>query len=1150
MSTNVTRARRPRPRRRWPETSGVYACCARAAGMDWLRRKLHASTAPSLSGADHADAAAREHCALSQPRAGVVPAHDTASAVLPAQGAGAASPSRARSPTLVLLPLSDRTPPGADQPAAARDAAAAARPLMQPAVVQGAAEQTSPAGAAHAGSPTQLPPLPLRASPRLPARPVERPAACKRTVAEMRAFADAQWLRAGQAQPELPKYFPRGPWPSDDLAKAEIKTWCADPKHGGGFGVIWGSLDKVVLEGRQHRGARHHLCCHKLKDGCKWRMVLEDCVEGWAVVSHANHSSVDAHSHPLVLSRAEANAYAVMREIPADLLTIAKTLVAAGVRVSEADRWLRYSVEKAGGEVTWTYQDVYRQTCATTAERKLDATDMLELLRQRQQEQGLFYRTTTDSEGCLNKVFFAMAGAHDIYAVDAERQVVEFDTKVRNAARLELCPCAALPPALHRAALGVPALTCLAPLQFGTNNAGLKMGLWVSVDGTFATKILACSLLLDETEESFQWASECFKDCFRVPPAVIFTDSDPAIQRAIGTVFPDAKNLLCVYHLAKNLVSNVRPACGSDDELWHRFQSKWWQILLETDALSRATFEAEWVELTEMLPPRANTARTWLGKMAANRERWAYRWTWQNLSMGIHSTQRIEAVHSAIAGFLRASMLLTALVPALDSYGANVAGRAETRAYRHALLSQTAAKCDAHPLTNAALAIVTPAALVLVKAQLQQAPFYIVTDSETPGTYLVTRMPGNTATAPASSTTRAAGDEEAANVDVGLVSSRATPRRTTFDTCSCQYPDCYGLPCRHILQLFILKKQGEAVPEAMFNIRWRQLKPEQLHAFTAALLKRRPPRRAAAAAEGALTRDDRYALIMGMCRGVADLGATSDELFTECRASLTHLMAAMRKPGFAARAQSDVAALQARDVAGAAARPKRGRANVAAALRALPGTGTVALDAGWGDTDDDEDDLAVARKRARTAVRGAAAEGVAGEGEQCRACWRFGHRKTNRRCPRFGMPPLPRPGLGRLGPASRTVAGRRDFLGSAGSGSESDADGGDSDGSGSGENDQVCQKCSETGRLVCCSECPSSWHDTEKCMPTDAMPRSVVHWLCPWCTGSTEPVGFVGNPQQPPHKGSRQRARRRSAAEGTRAQVAQAKKARRKERYR
>ena len=31
-------------------------------------------------------------------------------------------------------------------------------------------------------------------------------------------------------------------------------------------------------------------------------MVLEDCVEGWAVVSHANHSSVDAHSHPLVLT--------------------------------------------------------------------------------------------------------------------------------------------------------------------------------------------------------------------------------------------------------------------------------------------------------------------------------------------------------------------------------------------------------------------------------------------------------------------------------------------------------------------------------------------------------------------------------------------------------------------------------------------------------------------------------------------------------------------------------------------------------------------------------------------------------------------------------------------------------------------------------
>jgi len=66
--------------------------------------------------------------------------------------------------------------------------------------------------------------------------------------------------------------------------------------------------------------------------------------------------------------------------------------------------------------------------------------------------------------------------------------------------------------------------------QHGTNNAGLKLALWVTVDNTYATKFLAVSLLLDETEESLQFTCECFKDCFRVAPAVIFTDSDPAIK--------------------------------------------------------------------------------------------------------------------------------------------------------------------------------------------------------------------------------------------------------------------------------------------------------------------------------------------------------------------------------------------------------------------------------------------------------------------------------------------------------------------------------------------------------------------------------------------------------------------------------------------
>ncbi len=75
-------------------------------------------------------------------------------------------------------------------------------------------------------------------------------------------------------------------------------------------------------------------------------------------------------------------------------------------------------------------------------------------------------------------------------------------------------------------------------------------------------------------------------------------------------------------------------------------------------------------------------ARGWLAKTAAECEHWAYRFTWRYFTLGLHSTQRIEAVHLAIAHFLRASTLLTNLLPQLESYSLDVSVRVSVREYR------------------------------------------------------------------------------------------------------------------------------------------------------------------------------------------------------------------------------------------------------------------------------------------------------------------------------------------------------------------------------------------------------------------------------------------------------------------------------------
>jgi hypothetical protein len=228
---------------------------------------------------------------------------------------------------------------------------------------------------------------------------------------------------------------PTGPFATDELAKAEINAWAGDRgTAGGGFGVFWSSLKPAVLSGRGSRGILHRLACHNnsLKHGkCTWSLVLEECQEGWAIRSFHPHDGAESgHNHPLIQTAVEARARSSMREIPRELVDIGKALVLSGVQPNQVFRFLKEQAEKDGAEALFTYQDVYHACGASTGERRLDATNLVEMLNKREMEEGLFQRTTTDESGCLKEVFFVMEGATEVYANAPEKQVVEIDHKV------------------------------------------------------------------------------------------------------------------------------------------------------------------------------------------------------------------------------------------------------------------------------------------------------------------------------------------------------------------------------------------------------------------------------------------------------------------------------------------------------------------------------------------------------------------------------------------------------------------------------------------------------------------------------------------------------------------------------------------------
>ena len=293
--------------------------------------------------------------------------------------------------------------------------------------------------------PFLAPALPaVRASPRLRAqaavgarRRVALPAGelpkFKAEECTLRSVAD---LRRTVDEFTLPPGCPTGPWLDDEAAKAELDTFFKRRDVcGGGWSTVWGTGKAGVLAGGRvpHHGPSHTVICHEHRDSvCKWRLTLEQCEEGWVVRSYAPHADAEnGHSHELIQSVAAALARTSMRSLPEDLKTLGRSMIVCGAHPSFVFRFLKEQVEKDGGEAEFTYMDVYHACGASTGERLLDASNLVEMLRAREVEEGLFQRTTTDESGHLKEVFFAMAGAHKIYANEVEKQVVEIDHKVR-----------------------------------------------------------------------------------------------------------------------------------------------------------------------------------------------------------------------------------------------------------------------------------------------------------------------------------------------------------------------------------------------------------------------------------------------------------------------------------------------------------------------------------------------------------------------------------------------------------------------------------------------------------------------------------------------------------------------------------------------
>ena len=475
----------------------------------------------------------------------------------------------------------------------------------------------------------------------------------------------------------------------------------------------------------------------------------------------------------------------------------------------------------------------------------------------------------------------------------------------------------------------------------GTNKYNFKLACFTTVSSTGQTVILAATLLAAEDIESYQWSLECFAEVFRVPPKAFFTDSDESIAQAVirctaeGQCLHGMLHFLCTYHLSKNLWKHMCPLFLTKPEHWRAVHSAWWNLAKETDVRRVETFDAEWeafvtlVQTTSCVREETTAAQVkWLeDTMYTKRHKWAARFTWSTTTWGVHSTQRAEALHSAIKRFLRAHMLLVTLVRALVQYNLTSRTVKQVDMVRKSLQHATQAVL---PVVFALRDVITPFAYELVLSQASLATLYHVSEQtfdapmsltadieylkthsgtvvepseadhsyELEDFYEVSHHRGTRQSLRYDSDGHIQSYHDLSDFGLEEVDTLSYPgsRLTSTSWCSCQFFKVFMLPCRHQLRVCIQRSL------ALYNVsligqKWKQVSLNDLLQLRRCLRDTVPPRQRSALPPDELCKmqvAERFTVLVEEFRMLAELGSTHQTSFDHVRAGMDQLLTSVR----------------------------------------------------------------------------------------------------------------------------------------------------------------------------------------------------------------------------------------------------------------
>jgi hypothetical protein len=308
-----------------------------------------------------------------------------------------------------------------------------------------------------------------------------------------------------------------------------------------------------------------------------------------------------------------------------------------------------------------------------------------------------------------------------------------------------------------------------------------------------------------------------FKKNLHSSPSIFFTDYIPAMKDAIAKEWPDTTHLLYIFHLYKNFCEHCRKVFTGKEEQWREICWRWWRLCKKSNSRFVDSFNHEWGLLEGDILDDAKasmkdekkfrTLKKWLEGMRMRAPQWAACLTYRYRTFGMHSTQRAEAIHSAMQSrFAAKNSTFLQLVKDLERMSDELEFRSCAKGYRDTLRSKMLLVTGNKPViylpgNHYGDGVSGHARHLITKQCVNLVQFKVARDCDGPNNvpleqqqYFTQRLLGKEKVASMDDP-----QDFVLDVEFGLqYCYDEAGHITTLQSCTCQFPDCHGMACAHM----------------------------------------------------------------------------------------------------------------------------------------------------------------------------------------------------------------------------------------------------------------------------------------------------------------------------------------------------------------